>query len=246
MAGPTITWDTIYDNTNPLPLDLAKQVIKILMQTAVVAARDFADFSAQQLVDKVSYVNTDPTSVNFGVNYMKVSTGRNAGTARSNIDVVILYQYLNHRSNQATMTKGTWASSVGFRESLVPLVTTSTPGTGDPNSNTYPYAILAVSFTRRMNADLKSFSPSGKISYIYDDVDHKYGETDPTAMGVRRTTPIGELGWVAQNNNDVKNLFTFSSAVYPAPQATADLKIPDGYFRPGDTQIVITQLTALP
>lgn len=243
MANLKINWDPVYDNTNPLPLDIAKQVIRILMQTAVVAARDFADFSAQQLVDKVSYVNTDPASVNFGVNYMKVSTGRSDTNATKNIDVVVVYQYLNHRSDQATMTKGTWASSVGFRESLVPLATTYTPGTGNPNDSSYPYTALALSIANRMKADLTGFTPIGTVSYIYDDVDHKNGSPDPTVQGVRRTTPIGELGWVVQNNNDIQKLFTISAAIFPAPDASPDLVIPDGYFRPGDDEVVITQLT---
>ena len=246
----TYSWDTIYDSVNTISEPIAQNVIDLMKETAKVAVdRDFKTFAAPDLRKKVGYKKNENGHVNDKVNYMKVHTGRVVGNPAGQIDLVIIYHYLNHRSDNGSNPKqGTWATSVGFRKSIVPAVSVQNPGTiqpNDPNWDTYEFVTLARAIAEQMNFDLKSFSPQGLTSYIYDDVDRKMVGTDPTVQGTRRTTPIGELGWVSQNDPKVKTKFSYQSKLETVPRTSTGLYIPPGYYRPGDTKIVITELKAL-
>ena len=236
MTVTSIVWDPIFDSGNAIALDVAKACIKLMLSTAVVAERDFIDFNAADMVSKVAYVNKSSTSPNFGVNYMKVRTGRDVSSPVGSVDVAIIYTYLNHRS--------AWGTSVGFNSLLVPYVSTTSQGSGNVNDAKYPYVILATAIASQLKADLLTFTPIGSVSYIYDDVDH----ADPSGQqpSLRRVTPIGELGWVAQHNSYINtSLFSMQTVVETAPYTSTGLYIPPGYYRPGDTQVVITTLTTI-
>ena len=226
----SIVWNpTIYDCTNAIPLDVADRCIKLMLATSVVAQRDFAKFGATDLVNQVAYVNP-----NSNVNYIKIRTGRDSSSPAANIDVILLYHYLNHRK--------AYAPNVGFSPSLVPHVSPSSPGVGEVDDPTYPYVILARAVTSQIRADLLSFTTTRPlIAYIYDDID----KVDPTGKQAsrRRVTPIGELGWVAQHNADINSFMTFNTVVETVPFTANRLWIPPGYYRPGDTQVATTTLT---
>ena len=232
----TIVWDNLYSARTTLITDArAKRCIELLQMTGNVHRdRDFDGVPASAVATKINNVYN-------GHNWLKIRTGHEKVTGA---EVVIFYQLLRHRirASGGDPKYGFWTSSVGFDPALL-LMTDIGKDVNDPNN---PYVQAAVGITSQMHADLGSFEGvgdlSGNVSVIYDDVD----ALDPTGKDParRRTTRIGEIGWVAQNNAVVQGTFSIvlPTGITPHPTDGSGNPIP-GWGRTLTEGIVVTTLT---
>ena len=231
-----IVWDNLYSaRTVPITSTIAKRCIEILQMTGNVHRdRDFDGVSAQQVATKIN-------SVDNGYNWLKVRTGHDKD---SGAQVVIFYQLLRHRIRQSggDPKYGYWLSAVGFDPALL-LMSDIGKDVNDPAN---PYVQAAISIASQMHADLGGFEAvgdlSGDVSVIYDDID----AVDPIGKdpALRRTTRIGEIGWIAQSNKAIQNVFAIDLPTGITPHPTDDKGNPiPGWGRTLTEGIVVTKLT---
>lgn len=231
-----IIWDSLYNaRTLPIADSMSKTCIEIMQMTGNVHRdRDFDGISAARISVKINTIYKT-------YNWLKIRTGHDK---TSGSKIVIFYHLLRHRIRDSggDPNYGFWSTSVGFEPRLL-LMTDIGKDVNDPNN---PYVQAAVAITTQLSADLGSFAaagdPSGDVSVIYDDID----AADPTGgnPALRRTTRIGELGWVAQQNTAIKNTFTIDlpTGITPHPKDGHGNPIP-GWGRTLTEGIVVTKLT---
>ena len=224
-----LVWDNFYGDASPIDLNNSTSCVNVMKQTALVHRnRDFLYYTPAQFVTNIN------STVN-GYNWIKVRSGHDADQP-SNPKVYIIYHLLRHRIRQDL--EGPWSLSIGFDQTLL-----SPPSGGNVNDPNNPYVQFTVAVSAQIAADLKSISPSDGFSVIYDDFG---GDGGFGCEATRRTTRIGEVGWVFQNSKLIQGVyFDISGPVLePCPVDGLGYRIP-GWGRPQDTQIVVTTLQTL-
>gem|GEM_PF-2786649 len=237
-------WNPIFDNNSLAKLTVAQaqNCIATFNKTAQVHPnRDFKKFAASDLVNKVNTTSN-------GFNWMKIRSGVETTTGAS---VYIIYHLLRHRVNDISL-KGKWGISVGFDPQLVGAAPKGVGVSVDPPPAS-PYIDAAIAFVTLIHSDLPNFVPYDGFGVIYDDVaEDKNGNLVGGGFGteaMRRTTPVGELGWVVQHNQTTTSLFQFTPILMAVPATNPKWgrpggdPLPGGGIRPKDSQIVTTLLT---
>ena len=212
---------TLYQASNPIDQTTTERCIELLNMTAKVhRERSLASVAPETIMNTINSVVND-------FNWMKVHCGVNTGSG--DVELIVLYHLLKHRQHA-------WSVSVGFDVSLLP----APDQTGDPNDPDNPYVDMATELSGVISAGLSMIQPARTKWYSIDDIgpnsDGSYSVQD------RRRSRIGELGWIAENNDEVRNTWQFSSRREPRP-INENGKFIRGLGRPNDTHVRVTEAT---
>lgn len=190
-------WGVLYSHDDQIDDGAARNCIHVMRLTAKVHDRDFSTFPVANFVNKV---NSLAGSERY--NWLKVRIGTHRDTG---YQVAMIYHLLRHRISAGS--RAVWSLSVGVDPFLLPKewIGRYTPGSDDLNwrNRNNPFLQMAYALNDQITKDLTSIvgaGPPKPQAVIYDDIDLSEDPSAPAGEDPRkrRTTAIGELGWVAQ------------------------------------------------
>ena len=190
---PLVDHWRLYRNGNQLPDPLAYVLTEVL--------RNMSKVHYDELRGKSSLLAARTNRAN---NYMRFRVGvDNIGKPL----IVIIYHRLSHFREISGCNRWTWGISLGVDPSLTPEAEIGNTNPNDPND---AFTVLADEIIDQVyhDADSPNALGPGASIVIYDHV-HPPGATENGVITdplLRRTTAIGELGWVAEQmiRNDAR------------------------------------------
>lgn len=180
------------------------KVVELLRETGAADRRDLTGDVLRTFKNKINYKYGDQPT-----NWIKVAVGRdtNGGPAR----IAIVYHLLKHRIDRDPLSA--WSVTVGFDKDLL-LDTEDWKGRYNPRREDpaypnakNPFLALSIAINTQIRVDISNFGPRGVRGHefvVYDEIDRDETTTDPVGsdpLSKRRTTNIGELGWISQYAN---------------------------------------------